>query len=51
MVDTVIQFEGDRNHVYRILRVQKNRFGATSEIGIYEMIQKGLRQVKIPQKY
>ena len=48
MVDTVIQFEGDRNHVYRILRVQKNRFGATSEIGIYEMIQKGLRQVKNP---
>ena len=51
MVDTVIQFEGDRNHVYRILRVQKNRFGATSEIGIYEMIQKGLRQVKNPPKY
>ena len=48
MVDTVIHFEGDRNHVYRILRVQKNRFGATSEIGIYEMIQKGLRQVKNP---
>ena len=50
MVDTVIQFEGDRNHVYRILRVQKNRFGATSEIGIYEMIQKGLRQVKNPSE-
>ena len=50
MVDTVIHFEGDRNHVYRILRVQKNRFGATSEIGIYEMIQKGLRQVKNPSE-
>ena len=50
MVDTVIQFEGDRNHVYRILRVQKNRFGATSEIGIYEMIQKGLRQVINPSE-
>tara|TARA_B100000575_G_scaffold132017_1_gene105101 strand:+ start:11070 stop:12419 length:1350 start_codon:yes stop_codon:yes gene_type:complete len=50
MVDTVIQFEGDRNHIYRILRVQKNRFGATSEIGIYEMIQKGLRQVKNPSE-
>ena len=50
MVDTGIQFEGDQNHVYRILRVQKNRFGATSEIGIYEMIQKGLRQVKNPSE-
>ena len=50
MVDTVVQFEGDRNHFYRILRVQKNRFGATSEIGIYEMIQKGLRQVKNPSE-
>ena len=50
MVDTVIQFEGDRNHVYRILRVQKNRFGAPSEIGIYEMIQKGLRQVINPSE-
>ena len=50
MVDTVVQFEGDQNHVYRILRVQKNRFGATSEIGIYEMIQKGLRQVKNPSE-
>ena len=37
MVDTVLHFEGDRNHIYRILRAQKNRFGATSEIGIYEM--------------
>ena len=50
MVDTVVQFEGDRNHFYRILRVQKNRFGATSEMGIYEMIQKGLRQVKNPSE-
>jgi len=50
MVDTVIQFEGDRNHIYRILRVQKNRFGATSEIGIYEMIHKGLRQVTNPSE-
>ena len=50
MVDTVLQFEGDRNHIYRILRVQKNRFGATSEIGIYEMISKGLRQVNNPSQ-
>jgi DNA repair protein RadA/Sms len=50
MVDTVLQFEGDRNHIYRILRAQKNRFGATSEIGIYEMISKGLRQVKNPSE-
>ena len=41
MVDTVLQFEGDRNHIYRILRAQKNRFGATSEIGIYEMQSTG----------
>ena len=50
MVDTVIQFEGERNHIYRILRVQKNRFGATSELGIYEMIHKGLRQVTNPSE-
>ena len=50
MVDTVLQFEGDRNHTYRILRAQKNRFGATSEIGIYEMISQGLRQVKNPSE-
>tara|TARA_B110000046_G_C13026169_1_gene414234 strand:- start:5258 stop:6610 length:1353 start_codon:yes stop_codon:yes gene_type:complete len=50
MVDTVLQFEGDRNHVYRILRAQKNRFGATSEIGIYEMISHGLRQVSNPSE-
>lgn len=50
MVDTVLQFEGDRNHIYRILRAQKNRFGATSEIGIYEMITQGLRQVANPSE-
>jgi DNA repair protein RadA/Sms len=50
MVDTVFQFEGDRNHIYRILRAQKNRFGATSEIGIYEMVSKGLRQVTNPSE-
>ena len=50
MVDTVLQFEGDRNHIYRILRAQKNRFGATSEIGIYEMQAQGLRQVVNPSE-
>ena len=50
MVDTVLQFEGEQNHIYRILRVQKNRFGATSELGIYEMIHKGLRQVTNPSE-
>ena len=50
MVDTVFQFEGDRNHIYRILRAQKNRFGATSEIGIYEMVSQGLRQVSNPSE-
>ena len=50
MVDTVLQFEGDRNHIYRILRAQKNRFGATSEIGIYEMLSQGLRQVTNPSE-
>ena len=50
MVDTVLQFEGDRNHIYRILRAQKNRFGPTSEIGIYEMQAKGLRQVLNPSE-
>ncbi len=50
MVDTVFQFEGDRNHIYRILRAQKNRFGATSEIGIYEMVSQGLRQVTNPSE-
>ena len=45
MVDTVLQFEGDRNHVYRILRSLKNRFGSTAELGIYEMQGSGLREV------
>ncbi len=50
MVDTVLQFEGDRNHVYRILRANKNRFGSTSEIGIFEMQQSGLREVSNPSE-
>lgn len=50
MVDVVLNFEGDRNHIYRILRSQKNRFGATSEIGIYEMQSKGLRAVSNPSE-
>jgi DNA repair protein RadA/Sms len=50
MVDVVLQFEGDRNHLYRILRAQKNRFGSTSEIGIYEMQQSGLRIVENPSE-
>lgn len=50
IVDTVLQFEGDRQYLYRILRSIKNRFGSTSEIGIYEMIQKGLREVKNPSE-
>ena len=50
MVDTVLQFEGDRQYMYRILRSIKNRFGSTSEIGIYEMLQSGLRQVTNPSE-
>ena len=50
MVDTVLQFEGDQQHMYRILRSMKNRFGSTSEIGIYEMLQSGLRQVTNPSE-
>lgn len=50
MVDTVLQFEGDRNHVYRILRALKNRFGSTAELGIYEMLGKGLREVSNPSE-
>jgi len=50
MVDTVLQFEGDRHHVYRILRTTKNRFGSTSEIGIYEMQNSGLREVSNPSE-
>lgn len=50
MVDTVLQFEGDRNHVYRILRSSKNRFGSTNELGIYEMTSQGLREVDNPSE-
>jgi DNA repair protein RadA/Sms len=50
MVDVVLQFEGDRNHTYRILRAQKNRFGSTAEIGIYEMRSEGLREVANPSE-
>ena len=50
MVDVVLQFEGDRNYVYRILRTIKNRFGSTDEIGIYEMERKGLRPVSNPSE-
>ena len=50
MVDTVLQFEGDRNYVYRILRTIKNRFGSASELGVYEMNQEGLRQVNNPSE-
>lgn len=50
MVDTVLQFEGDQQYMYRILRSMKNRFGSTSEIGIYEMLQSGLRQVTNPSE-
>lgn len=48
MVDTVLQFEGDSNHAYRILRTLKNRFGSTSELGIYEMTSAGMREVSNP---
>lgn len=50
MVDSVLQFEGDRNHVYRLLRSIKNRFGSTNELGIYEMVGSGLRQVENPSE-
>lgn len=50
MVDTVLQFEGDRNHIYRILRSIKNRFGSTNELGIYEMQGSGLREVNNPSE-
>lgn len=48
MVDTVLYFEGDRNHVFRILRAVKNRFGSTNEIGVFEMKEKGLVEVSNP---
>jgi DNA repair protein RadA/Sms len=50
MVDTVLQFEGDRNYAYRILRTLKNRFGPSSELGIYEMTGEGMRQVSNPSE-
>jgi len=50
MVDTVLQFQGDRNYGYRILRSLKNRFGSTSELGIYEMNDSGLREVSNPSE-
>ena len=50
MVDTVLQFEGDRNYVYRILRTIKNRFGSASELGVYEMNGSGLREVSNPSE-
>ncbi len=50
MVDTVLSFEGDRGHPFRILRAVKNRFGATDEIGVFEMAQQGLREVSNPSE-
>ncbi len=50
IVDTVLQFEGDQHYMYRILRSIKNRFGSTSELGIYEMMQSGLREVSNPSE-
>jgi DNA repair protein RadA/Sms len=50
LVDTVLQFEGDRNHTYRLVRTLKNRFGSTSELGIYEMQGAGLREVSNPSE-
>ncbi len=50
MVDTVLQFEGDRHYAYRILRTLKNRFGSTSELGIYEMTGEGMRSVTNPSE-
>jgi DNA repair protein RadA/Sms len=50
MVDTVLQFEGDRHYAYRILRTLKNRFGSTSELGIYEMSGEGMKEVKNPSE-
>ncbi|MDE7465630.1 MAG: DNA repair protein RadA [Muribaculaceae bacterium] len=50
IVDTVLQFEGDRQYLYRILRGIKNRFGSTNEIGIYEMVERGLKEIKNPSE-
>jgi DNA repair protein RadA/Sms len=49
MVDTVLQFEGESNHSFRILRAQKNRFGSTNEIGVFDMREDGLREVTNPR--
>lgn len=50
IVDAVLQFEGDRQYMYRLLRATKNRFGSTSELGIYEMQRSGLREVSNPSE-
>jgi len=50
MVDTVLYLEGDANHLYRILKTTKNRFGPVSEVGIFEMVEEGMREVKNPSK-
>ncbi|WP_434979988.1 DNA repair protein RadA [Daejeonia sp. YH14] len=50
MVDVVLNFDGDRNHLFRLLRANKNRFGSTSEIGIYEMVSQGLKEIKNPSQ-
>lgn len=50
MVDVVLNFDGDRNHLFRLLRASKNRFGSTAEIGIYEMVSQGLKEVKNPSE-
>ena len=50
MVDVVLNFDGDRNHLFRLLRAQKNRFGSTQEIGIYEMVTQGLKEIKNPSE-
>lgn len=50
IVDTVLQFEGDSHHLYRILRASKNRFGSTSEIGVFEMTGEGLREITNPSE-
>ena len=50
MVDTVLQFEGDKNHLYRLVRSIKNRFGSTNELGIYEMNERGLKEISTPSK-
>jgi DNA repair protein RadA/Sms len=50
VVDTVLQFEGDKNHLYRLVRSIKNRFGSTNELGIYEMNENGLQEVNSPSK-